>query len=189
MTAHDASREPRDAAAWTATLYTELRRIAGGVAAAGPVSGAVSPTMVMHEAWLKLAGDERPTTSREHQIALAVRTMRQVIIDQARHRGRRKRGGEGWSRISLEGLSACPTDTADLVDLADALAELERLHPRQCQVVEMRFFGGMTNDEVAAVLEVTERTVRTDWRMASAWLRARLADSGDPDRPPESPKE
>lgn len=171
MTAADASDPTQNGAAWTETLYAEIRRIAGSVAG----TAAVSPTIVMHEAWLKLAVDERPTTSREHQIALAVRTMRHVIIDEARHRGRQKRGGGGWTRVSLEGLAERATETADLIDLAEALEELEHLHERQCRTVELRFLGGMTNDEVAAVLGVTERTVRTDWRMASAWLRARLS--------------
>ena len=116
---------------------------------------------------------------RAHFFAIAAKAMRDLLVDHARAKNARKRGG-GWNRITLTGLSdndfGRPEANVDLIALEEALRDLEAVDPRQAQIVELRFFAGLTVDEVASVLGVSERTALYDWRMARAWLRARLED-------------
>jgi RNA polymerase sigma factor (TIGR02999 family) len=103
-------------------------------------------------------------------MAMAARTMRRVLIEAARARQKQKRGA-GIERVTLdEGLILAPDRTPDVLALNDALEELEEVSPRKAQVIELRFFAGMTNAEAAEVLHVSEDTVRRDWRLARAWL-------------------
>ena len=102
--------------------------------------------------------------------------MRQILIDHARRKGADKRGG-GWRRVTLsKTLDLAPVIDMDLVTLNDALESLAQLHERQARIVELRFLAGMTIPEVAHVLEVSEKTVKDDWRMARAWLMQKLSD-------------
>jgi RNA polymerase sigma factor (TIGR02999 family) len=137
----------------------------------------LQPTALVHEAFLRLVEYETADfKSRTHFCAVAAAAMRHVLIDHARGAGRAKRGGD-WQRITLSGAEELSSsDEVDLLTLDDALTELGKLDPRAARVVELRFFGGLTEAQVGAELGVSERTVRNDWSMARAWLRTRLVN-------------
>lgn len=180
----DPDRTPSSDRAGSRTLlpavYDELRALAASYVA-GRTGSTLQPTAIVHEAYMKLArvGDaSRAWESREHFLAVAAKAMRQVLINHAEARRTQKRGGK-WHRITLAGIDGAPPfGDVEMLDLADALAELEHLDERQCRVVECRFLAGMTIEETAAALEISKRTVELDWRMARAWLRTRLQGEG-----------
>ena len=154
-------------------VYQELRSLARRQLRRGPHGATLQATGLVHEVYLKFAGAGAvDAASRGHFLGIAARAMRQVLIDQARARLAQKRGGE-WQRTTLsDGDDAVDVAPDDVLALSDALDELE---PRQRQVVEFRFFAGMEEQEIAAILGVTERTVRRDWVKARAWLFRSLA--------------
>lgn len=131
----------------------------------------LQPTALVHEAYLKLIGSGRiPSRDRAHFLGIAARAMRQILVDHARRRGARKRG-DGLGPVTLD------LDVADrgmgfdeVIALDDALDRLSAISPRLRSVVELRFFGGLGEDEIAAALDVTPRTVQRDWAKARAWL-------------------
>lgn len=138
----------------------------------------LQPTALVHEAWLKFAaaldGGASPR-DRQHFLAVAATAMRQVLINHARDRRAQKRGGGDVARVPLdECVDAIEAQTGDLVDLHDVLERFTKDHPRPAQVVEMRVFGGMLVEEVAAALDLAESTVKADWRFARAWLQRAL---------------
>lgn len=153
-------------------VYEELRRMARRQLAREHGAPTLQPTTLVHESYLKLAaGGELRAADRAHFMAIAARAMRQVLVDHARRRRAVKRGA-GWARTTLDDPAwVAGLETEALLALDDALEQLE---PRQRQVVEYRFFGGMEEREIADVLGVTERTVRRDWVKARAWLYAAL---------------
>jgi len=155
-------------------VYDELKTIAARVL--GPDgSASLAPTTIVHEAYLRLAhaGDPR-WKDRAHFLALAARCMRQVIVDHQRGKGAAKRGG-GWKRVTLSGAAGLsPEKELDALALEEALKELEGHDPRQARVVELKFFGGLQNDEAAEILGVATPTVEREWRHARAWLARRL---------------
>jgi RNA polymerase sigma factor (TIGR02999 family) len=160
-------------------VYEELRRVARGQLRRSFGETTLQPTGLVHDAYLKLAGGAPfRADSRAHFLAIAGRAMRQVLVDRARARGAHKRGG-GLAAVTLaDGHQAIEVDPTRLLALNEAIEELE---PRQRQVVEARFFAGLEEHEIAAVLGVSERTVRRDWVKARAWLaRALLPDPGVP---------
>ena len=149
-------------------VYEDLRRVAHRQLDREGGGHNLQTTALIHEAYLKLAaGGAMSATSRAHFLAIAARAMRQVLVDYARRRKAAKRGG-GVISVTL-GDQAQPADTSadDLLALDDALKELD---PRQRQVIECRFFGGMEEKDIAEALGVSERTVRRDWVKARAWL-------------------
>lgn len=159
-------------------VYEDLRRVAHRQLDREGGGHTLQTTALIHEAYLKLAsGGSLSATSRTHFLALAARAMRQVLVDYARRRKAAKRGG-GVISVTL-GDQAQPADTSadDLLALNEAL---EKLEPRQRQVIECRFFGGMEEKDIAAVLGVSERTVRRDWVKARAWLYQALYPTQDP---------
>lgn len=172
------SNSPRGSSAHADAVYEELRALAGALFQHQRADHTLQPTALVHEAYLKLA-NKTDFVDREHFLATAARAMRQVLINHANAARAQKRGGD-IARITLTGSpgSAAGLDGADAIDLADALAELERLDERQCRIVECRYLAGMTVDETARVLDVSPRTVQLDWRMARAWLKRRI-DGGD----------
>lgn len=157
-------------------VYEDLRRVARRQLGRGFGPQSVRPTELLHEAYVKLSiGGAEAAVDRAHFLAIAARAMRQVLVDEARHRRAAKRGG-GWKRATLSGSHwVADFDIDELLTLNDALDELE---PRQRQVVECRFFGGMEESEIAEALGVTERTVRRDWVKARAWLYRALSERG-----------
>jgi RNA polymerase sigma factor (TIGR02999 family) len=156
-------------------LYDDLRALAQRQLRRAVQPDTLRPTELVHEAYVKLTtGAAAAAVDRAHFLAIAARAMRQVMVDSARHHGAAKRGA-GWERATLSDVGwAADIGPEDLLALNDAL---DRLEPRQRQVVECRFFGGMEESEIAAALGVTERTVRRDWVKARAWLY-RALDEG-----------
>ena len=164
-------------------VYEDLRRLARRQLGRGFGPQSVRPTELVHEAYVKLSvGGAEAAVDRAHFLAIAARAMRQVLVDEARHRQAAKRGG-GWARATLSGSHwVADFDVEELLTLNDALDELDA---RQRQVVECRFFGGMEEREIAEALGVTERTVRRDWVKARAWLYRALAERGSSAALPE----
>jgi len=161
-------------------IYDDLRALARSQLRREYQERTLEPTALVHEAYLKMVrGARLQASDRSHFLALAAHAMRQVLVDHARRRTAAKReGAEQWRPITLgdvEGKVSRP-DLApeDLLALDDAL---ERLEPRQRRIVECRFFGGMTDEEIAAALGVTDRTVRREWVKARAWLNRALYGS------------
>lgn len=181
----DRSEERRDL---FASIYEELRNIAQSMFFNQAPGHILQPTVLVHEAYLRVVQSKgaAEVESREHALALGAKAMRQVLINHARDENAQKRGG-GWKRLTLSGLStkesAAPIDA---IALEEALSELEVLDNRQCKILELRYFGGLTVQEVASALSLSPRTVEVDTRMAKLWLLSRLGaadapgDAGDP---------
>ncbi len=161
-------------------LYPELRRMAHRYFRAERAGHTLQPTALVHEAYLRLVDQTRVTwEGRAHFLAIAAKIMRRVLIDHARARARVRRGS-GRKVAALDSEVLGPDFTpAELCEVSDALDKLAVLDERQARVVEMRFFGGMTIDEVATALSVSKRTVEDDWTHAKAWLRLVLAQGTD----------
>ena len=141
-----------------------------------PAGQSLQPTALVHEAFLRLADRDRESFDNElHFVRTAAKLMRHVLVDYARAKRADKRGG-GWGRVTLDGMCGDDQQAFDAVDISEALDKLEKISPRQARLVEFRFFGGMTTEAIAEALDVSERTVRNDWRFARAWLRAQLMD-------------
>lgn len=156
-------------------VHTELRAAAARLLRREPTGHTLQPTDLVHEAWLRLAGNApADVTGRKHFVALAARLMRQVLVDHARRRLAVKRGA-GAEAVTLSNIPQdAPLPPEELIALNDALDQLEQLSPRLRQVVEYRFFGGLDETEIAGLMEVTTRTVQRDWCRARAWLHQAL---------------
>jgi RNA polymerase sigma factor (TIGR02999 family) len=149
-------------------VYEDLRRLARRQLGLEYGERSLNATGLVHEAYLKLGSGALAAEDRAHFLAIAARAMRQVLVDQARDRKAAKRGGGVWERTTLtDGAWVGEFDPDGVLGLNEALATLE---PRQRQVVECRFFGGMEEREIATALGVSERTVHRDWLKARAWL-------------------
>ncbi|NNE35997.1 MAG: sigma-70 family RNA polymerase sigma factor [Rhodothermales bacterium] len=152
-------------------IYGELHRIAHRELARRGVGETLRTTGLLHETYARLVDRTRlDVEDRAHFLALAAKAMRHIVIDYARKKQSRKRGGD-WRRVTLEDVSP-PTGnfSVDVLDLHDALTRLERFDERLCRVVECRYFGGMTVEETATALEIAPRTVDRSWQKAKAWL-------------------
>jgi RNA polymerase sigma factor (TIGR02999 family) len=171
----DATPERRRALDQVFSLtYEELRRLASTVRRGDP-NATLSPTTLVHEAWLKLVNSPQvATTSRLHFKRIAARAMRQLLVEAARRRRAQKRG-DGIPLVtfdeSFDKTAACGNE---LLALDMALEELARMNPRQATMVETRFFGGLDVPETAELLNISEATVMRDWRAAKAWLAHQL---------------
>ncbi len=161
-------------------LYDELRRLAASLISGRGAQITLQPTAIVHDAFLKLSGARAEAGSPTHFRALAAVAIRQVIIDHARRRGRARHGGE-HRRIALtDEFALTGSSTLDAEAIHKAIADLAVLDPRAARIVELRFFGGLTENEIAAHLDISERTVRNDWTMARAWLRTALSGEAEP---------
>jgi RNA polymerase sigma-70 factor (ECF subfamily) len=160
-------------------LYEELWRQARACMRREPEGHTLQTTALVHEAFVRLASADCPDWQhRVHFLAVAARAMRRVLIDMARARRTGKRGG-GALHLPLDTSLPSPQDSGvDLLALDEALDGLTRLDPRKAQVVELRFFGGLTNEEIAAFLDISSDTVLRDWRLARAWLHRFLVADG-----------
>jgi len=158
--------------------YADLHRLARRVRFGAPVDDTLQTTALIHEAYLKLCRTPR-WNDRAHFLRASALAMRQVLVDDARSRLTQRRG-EGQAALSLDdvdgGELAVHSDDS-VVALDEALAQLAQIDPRLARVVECRYFGGYTDDETAAALGVTARTVQRDWLRARAWLYQQLGDS------------
>lgn len=162
-------------------VYEELRRLARAQLhrVGGPAT--LTPTALVHEAYLKLGGGSPlAAENRTHFIRIAARAMRQVLVDQARQRKAHKRGGDLEPVTLLEGHRPLQVDFTDMLALDEAIASLD---PRQREIVIARFFGGLEEREIAELMEISERTVRREWVKARAWLVRALLPSVEPSPP------
>lgn len=168
--------EPQAFEAVMETAYEHLHRIARWQARGERRGHTLQPTAVLHEALLKLMEAEHLAwNDRAHFYAVSARMMRRILVDYAREQKRLKRGG-GAARIPLEGAASLAVDgrLADLEEVDEALSRLESRHPRQARVVELRFFGGLTGEEIARTLDTSTATVHREWRRARTWLYMEL---------------
>jgi RNA polymerase sigma factor (TIGR02999 family) len=152
-------------------VYEELRRVAAARMAQEAAGQTLQPTALVHEAWLRLVGEgERTWQNRAHFFGAAAEAMRRILIEIARRKSRLKRGGH-QERINLDELELAATTPDDKVLLInDAVEKLQQEDPEKARIVVMKFFGGLTNEEVAESLGVTKRTVERHWAYAKAWL-------------------
>jgi RNA polymerase sigma-70 factor (ECF subfamily) len=169
----------------TPLVYDEIRRIAHRHVQREREGHTLQTTALVNEAYLRLAGKQQINwQNRAHFFAVTAQVMRHILIDYARRRHYVKHGGEA-QRIAFdealateEAVLMTKPRAAELLALDEALDELAKLDPRKSQVVELRYFGGLSLDETAEVLEVSPMTVRRDWRVAKAWLFRRMKDEG-----------
>lgn len=156
-------------------VYDEFRALARHYLGQERANHTLQPTALVHEAYLKLVDQTRVDwQGKSHFFAVAAQAMRRILVDHARSRQRDKRGG-GRARVALdEAVALSPQKDEDVLALDEALERLGKLDPRQAKVVELRFFGGMSVEEVAQALGVSKRTVEGDWTFARAWLAREL---------------
>jgi RNA polymerase sigma factor (TIGR02999 family) len=163
--------DPSAAAAFLDFVYDELRRLAAGKMAREDPGQTLQATALVHEAWLRLIGDEnRRFEDRTHFFAAAAEAMRRILIERARRRHAVRHGGE-YERVKLaDEMLAGHDDDEQLLALNDALEKLELKYPIQAQVVKLRYFAGMSNEEIAELIGVSISTVKNYWVFARAWL-------------------
>jgi RNA polymerase sigma-70 factor, ECF subfamily len=149
-------------------VYGELRQLAAAYLRGERQGHTLQPTALVHEAYLRLVDQSSPDwQSRSHFYGVAARVMRQILVDHARRKQAKKRAGKP---VPLEDAVRSPDRSGDLVALDDGLTDLEKVDARKCQAIELRYFAGLTMDEIAQALNVSVETVRRDMRMAEAWL-------------------
>jgi RNA polymerase sigma-70 factor (ECF subfamily) len=158
----------------TPLVHQELQRIARRCMRGERADHSLQATALVHEAYLRLVGAQRVNwQNRAHFLAMAARLMRRILVDIARARQYQKRGGDPL-RVSFDDALQTSEKSRDLVALDEALDALAKLNERKSRVVELRFFGGLSVAETAAVLDVSPQTVMRDWKLARAWLRREL---------------
>jgi RNA polymerase sigma factor (TIGR02999 family) len=152
-------------------VYEELRKLAAARMAQEQAGQTLQPTALVHEAWMRLTGGEQPAfDGRGHFFAAAAEAMRRILIENARRKGRLKRGSE-WERVDLEHLDvAVTTDDDTLLAVHAALEKLADVDPVGAKLIELRFFAGLSNVDAAKVLGLAERTAKRTWAYARAWL-------------------
>lgn len=160
-------------------VYAELHRLAHDRMRGERPGQTLQTTALVHEAYLRLVdGASVEWSNRAHFFAVCARLMRQILVDRARSRRADKRGG-GAPRVPLEeALAAAPAKDDEILALDEALTRLAAEDPRRGRVVELRYFGGLTSEEAAAVMGVSAETVTRDWRVARRWLRQEIRASG-----------
>jgi RNA polymerase sigma factor (TIGR02999 family) len=158
-------------------VYDELRRLAGSYMRRERADHTLQATALVHEAFLKLVEQQSVNwQSRAHFFGVAAQLMRRILIDHARGHLRQKRGGE-YKKVSLnDAFIFSPEQSAELIAVDESLQRLAKLDERQARVVELRFFGGLSVEEAAAVLGISAKTVKRDWSVARAWLYADLKE-------------
>lgn len=162
-------------------MYDELRRLAAYYLRSERPDHTLQPTALVHEAYMRLMHPDRSLLLDRHCFfGLAAQTIRRVLVDHARWRQCVKRGG-GEQTLHIEDHTITRGERIDVVALDDALLALERIHKRAAHVVELRYFGGMSTQEVASLLDISERTVERDWKIARAWLYRELTGQERPE--------
>ena len=160
----------------TPLVYRELHRLAQAYMRGERPGHSLQTTALVNEAYLRLIDiQQMDWRNRAHFYAVAAQVMRHILVDFARSRNQKKRGG-GWEQVSLDQALTVNADrTEALLDLDEALKSLAKLDERQGRIVELRFFGGLTEIEIAEVLQVSPRTVQSDWNLARSWLLRELS--------------
>lgn len=165
-----------DEAAWTPTVYGELRRMAEALMAGEREGHTLQGTALLHEAWLRLrASRNAGSLERGAFLGLAAQAMRRILVEHARRRGAARRGG-GARRTTLDGHALEPEPRELALDLEEAMGVLEAVDPELARVAELRFYGGCTVEEIAAATGSSPRTVKRRWRFARAWLQRRVEE-------------
>ena len=161
-----------------AATYEKLRRLAAEYLRSERPNHTLQPTALLHEAFLRvLKRPDHAWRDEAHVIAFAARAMRRILISYGVARARQKRGGPSAVRLPLdEALDFFVERDLNIVTVDEALEELELADPRQAQIVELRFFAGLTVDEIASTLKISRATVKREWATAKLWLRSRLSD-------------
>lgn len=155
-------------------VYDELRKIAESYLRRERHDHTLQPTALLHEAYLRLVDQSVQAENRHHFYGIAAQVMRRILVDHARADHAAKRGG-GGARISLDEIAEqAETRQVDLVALDDALKSLAAFDPQQARIVELRYFGGLTIEEVAALLNLSPATIKREWHMARAWLKREI---------------
>ncbi len=171
-------RTPEPQELWP-RVYTELRALAGAYLRRERPDHTLQPTALVHEAYIRLAEIDRMAFRDEaHFAAAAAGAIRRVLVDHARARNTAKRGG-GWQRLTLSGLEGLPAESViDMLALDEALGRLAKLDERGARVIELRFFGGMTIEATARLLDCGITTVKEKWEFARVWLKRELGGDG-----------
>jgi RNA polymerase sigma-70 factor (ECF subfamily) len=162
-------------------VYADLRRMAAGYMQREPPDHPLQPTALVSEAYLRLVDQRRVKwRNRAHFFGVAAEMMRRILVDQARRR-RAERRGRDWERVTLTGLDLAVNEPSqlDVLALNESLERLAVFDPQQARIVELRYFGGLTIEEVAEVVGVSEATIAREWTIAKAWLRANLSGQSD----------
>ena len=177
--------DPEAAARLLPLVYGELRRLAAQRMSHEPAGQTLQPTALVHEAYLRLVGVDQGRqpqwNGRGHFFAAAAEAMRRILVEHARRRNSLKAGGQ-WHRVDAAGVDVAVPESGsplDVLALDEALGRLEREDRRKAEVVKLRFFGGLTNDQAAEVLGISSATAENDWAYARAWLRLQLDGGGD----------
>lgn len=163
--------DPKAAEQFLVLVYDELRRVAAAKLADVPPGQTLQPTALVHEAWLRLVGDRNPSfKDRAHFFRASAEAMRHIMIDRARRKKSLRHGGS-HRRIDFDGLNiASPAADDQVLAMNEALDKFESRHPIQAEVVKLRYFAGLTNQEVSEALGVSVSTVKNYWAFSRAWL-------------------
>lgn len=161
-------------------VYTELRRLASARMANERPGATLQPTALVHEAWLRVAGEREECrfANRAHFFAAAAEAMRRILIERARARQRNKRGG-GREHIPIDEIEIAAPEGTDnnLLEIHDALIALEELDKRKAELVKLRYFVGLTFEEIADILNLSVPTLKRDWAFSRAWLQTRIQEA------------
>lgn len=159
-------------------IYDDLRKVAQRYMAAEKSDHTLQPTELVNEAFVRVRSGGAMINDQHHALALAAIAMRHILVDHARRRMSLKRGG-GAREFALSGEEAGASREVEILELDDLIKRLGELDPRRARVVELRFFAGMTNEEIASAIGISRSTVVEDWKVASAWLRSQLRGGMD----------
>jgi len=168
-----------DASEYLAEVYADLKAVAAGYFRREWAGHTLQPTAVVHEAYARLSG-KGTFKSRTHFMLVASTAMRRVLVDHARRRSAKKRGGGARCGVTIADVAEAsagagvPGGAVDVLELDDSLSKLERLYPRPARVVELRYFGGLSVEDTAGLMGLSVATVESDWRFARAWLTREL---------------
>ncbi|MEM7198836.1 MAG: ECF-type sigma factor [Planctomycetota bacterium] len=172
-----ADADPQHAMAQLMPLvYDELRRLASSYLGRERADHTLQPTALVNEAFVRLVGQRDPFESRGHFMAIAGTAMRRVLVNHARDRQRDKRGGGAARETLVDDRTAAEAPALDLLALDEALVKLGALDDRKVKVVELRYFVGLSVQETALALGVSEKTIKREWQVARAWLRREMSD-------------
>lgn len=183
------SGDPRAAEELLPLVYDELRRLARARLAKWPSGQTLQPTALVHEAYMRLVGEQDPGwNSRGHFFAAAAIAMRRIMVEQARRKGSLRRGG-GRQRVDLRDADPeVESPAEDVLAIDEALTRLEATDPRKGQIVNLRYFAGLTDREVAEALGISVSTVEREWRFCRRWLYTQLAE-GDTEPTDDEPRD
>lgn len=163
-------------------IYSELHRMAASYMRRERPGHTLQATALVNEVYLRLAGGESiPWQNRAHFLAIAAHAMREVLLDYARHHSAGKRGGKDAQKVEIDAeLLGTSPKIENVIAIDEALQRLARTDPRQCRLIELRFFAGLNVEEAAEVMDVSPATIKREWRSAKAWLHRELATIKSP---------